>query len=75
MTFTITIPPLHAGYWLFPFIMTVAWLAYVIYSSMKFSRPTSIWRNLGIEESIARIFQIVLFIPILLSWIIWLAFK
>lgn len=74
MTFTITIPPFHAGYWLIPFIMTVAWLAYVIYSTMKFSRPTSLW-DLGFDEFFERMFQIVLAIPVLIAWVIWLVFK
>lgn len=71
---TITIPALHVGFWIIPFLITVAWVIFVIVENCKSRRPTGVW-DLGLDTFFSGAFQMMLLIPVLISWIIWLVFK
>lgn len=71
---TITIPALHVGFWIIPFLITIAWLAYVIFDNFKPRKATSFF-DLELDTFFSGAFQMMLLIPVLISWIIWLIFK
>lgn len=71
---TITIPAIHVGFWIIPAALSLAWLVYVVLENCKPRRRSSYY-DFGLESLFSGAFQIILLVPVLISWIIWLVFK
>ena len=71
---TITIPAIHVGFWLIPAALSLAWLVYIVLENRKTRRHSSYY-DFGLDSFFSGAFQIILLVPVLISWIIWLVFK
>ena len=71
---TITIPAIHVGFWIIPAALSLAWLVYVVVENCK-TRSHSSYYDFGLDSFLTCAFQIILLVPVLISWIIWLVFK